>query len=47
MIVGKPKRKFIIRIIDVESGKSKNISIYNTDLTIDEIYEIVEKCLRA
>lgn len=51
MNVGKPQRKFVVRIIDLDSNKSKNFSIYNADVDLDlktihdEIVTHIEKSL--
>jgi hypothetical protein len=41
MRVGKPERRFVVRIIDLKSNKSKNFSIYdgNEDMTLDKIHD--------
>jgi len=45
MRVSKPKRKFLVRIIDLESGKSKNFSIYDTRISLEKLYRKVIRAL--
>jgi len=44
MQIGKPKRSFFVRIVDLKSNKSKNISIYG-DEKLDRIHAAVRKGL--
>jgi len=46
MQIGKPRRKFLIRIIDLENWRSKNFSIYKEDgeeMELDFIFELIRK----
>ncbi len=48
MKIGKPKRKFLVRIIDLETQKSLNISLYQEDgerIPITKVYKIVRRAL--
>ena len=41
MKIGKPRRKFLIRVIDLEENRSKNISIYDSQIELERLYELV------
>ena len=51
MLVGRLKRKFLVRVIDLEENKSKNFSIYiddGEDVSLDRIFSLIKnsaKCL--
>ena len=41
MKIGKPRRKFLIRVIDLEENRSKNISIYDSQIELEKLYKLV------
>lgn len=45
MHIGKPERKFVVRIIDLKSKRSKNFSIYDGDgnISLDKIHDEIMK----
>lgn len=45
MHIGKPERRFVVRIIDLSTNKSRNFSIYdgNEKATLDEIHDKIMK----
>ena len=48
MKIGKPKRKFLIRIIDLDTQKSVNFSVYQDDgenLSLRKFSQSVRKAL--
>ena len=44
MQIGKPRRSFIVRIVDLKSNKSKNISIYGKG-ELNKIQKAVNEAL--
>lgn len=49
MLIGKLKRKFLVRVIDLEASKSKNFSIYvdeNEDVSLEEIFSFIKSSAR-
>jgi len=44
MKIGKPDRSFIVRIVDLKSNRSKNISIYGEG-KLEKIHKAILKAL--
>lgn len=44
MKIGKPERRFIVRILDLRSGKSKNFSVYG-EISFERIYKAIKEAL--
>ena len=50
MKIGKPKRKFLIRIIDLDTQKSVNFSVYQDDgenLSLRRFSTLVKKAIES
>jgi len=45
MKIGKPKRKFLVRIIDLDTRKSKNFSVYDAELDLERFHRLLRKSL--
>ncbi len=48
MKIGKPKRKFLVRIIDLDTQKSMNFSVYQDEgenLSLRSFYKFVRKAV--
>jgi len=42
--VGKPERRFVVRVIDLKTRRSKNFSIYDgNDVSLNDVYSMIKE----